>query len=201
MAESERNSSCNEEEGIIQVTADAQESQTTVDKELEQLERAKRFEPFLKENQRLSLETFLPIPTGRRKLSNNSDTQSDSTALAEIIINLQNHVTKHKTHIQQVQMQMLKSMQHADNLAHGLARAVTVTSNQARTISEKQSEVEKLKQQSEQLECYASDIFQTLQSIDKRLKATQDRTGSASFSARWPELDKLLYKRNRPPGA
>lgn len=29
-------------QGIIQVTADAQESQTTVDKELEQLERAKR---------------------------------------------------------------------------------------------------------------------------------------------------------------
>ncbi|KAG0757476.1 hypothetical protein G6F57_003144 [Rhizopus arrhizus] len=169
------------EEGVIEVV---KRSETTIDDELEYLQKIKKVEPLIKaQEKKFSLESMITFkPNVNYELNEQIKDKSFSDLLTEILSDLQAHVESQMTVINTKQ-----HIRHADELSQSMSQSMVFALNQAKLASEKFSEVATIKEKSNKIHQQTSHVFKALFEIEKYLDP-EDRITNRE---RWPHLNEL----------
>ncbi|KAI9336659.1 hypothetical protein BD770DRAFT_243136 [Pilaira anomala] len=132
-------SGISEEEGIIQVVIGPEEEEE--EEELRLLRSIKRFEPFIKEqdNKGFHLEHLLGIK--QSKLLNVKENDVSLPSSVELFFDLQTHIRENMIRLNNEQRILLRRIAYVDELSTSSFQIVSNAFNQAKTASDRLSEV------------------------------------------------------------
>ncbi|KAG2237517.1 hypothetical protein INT48_005553 [Thamnidium elegans] len=180
-------SGISEEEGIIQVVIGPEDKEE--EEELKLLRSIKRFEPFIKEQDKgFQLEHLLGLK--QSKLLTVKENNVSIPPSVELFFDLQAHIRENMIRLNNEQRILLRRIVYVDELSSTSAQIVSTAFNQAKIASERFSEVTLLKEQATKTQAFAINIFKSLTALEKYL----DPEDRIEASDKWPELKEL---RNR----
>ncbi|KAG2202368.1 hypothetical protein INT47_008839 [Mucor saturninus] len=179
-------------EGIIQVVKGPGEEEE--DPELTLLRSIKRFEPFVKEQDKsFSLEHLLGLKSNTKSTAKDNDTSLNPAF--EIYFELQAHLKEQMTRVNNEQRILLRRIAYVDELSTQSAQVITSAFNQAQSASNRISEATLIKEQAEKTQAYAINIFKSLTALEKYLDP-EDIIGNDE-NTRWPELSELRHRASK----
>ncbi|KAI9271162.1 hypothetical protein EDC94DRAFT_555542 [Helicostylum pulchrum] len=183
-------SGISEEEGIIQVVIGPEDEEE--EEELKLLRSIKRFEPFLKEQDKgFHLEHLLGLK--QSKLLTVKENNVSIPPSVELFFDLQAHIRENMIRLNNEQRILLRRIIYVDELSSTSAQIVSAAFNQAKIVSERLSEATLLKVQATKTQAHAINLFKSLTALEKYLDP-EDRMDACD---QWPELKELRHRASK----
>ncbi|CEP15082.1 hypothetical protein [Parasitella parasitica] len=185
------------EQGIIEVLKGPQDAEE--EEELRLLRAIKRFEPFIKEQDKgFSIEHLLGLKSKESKSKEPSkDSPASSDPLLDIFFGLQTHIQEQMLHINLEQRILLKRIAYVDELSTTASQTMSAAFSQAKLAADRVSEVVAIKEQAEKAHSHIIDIFRALTKLEQYLDP-QDRILAAEpVDSQWPVLQQLRLKSSK----
>ncbi|CAO3639086.1 unnamed protein product [Mucor hiemalis] len=191
----------NSNEGIIRVVDGPQCEEE--DEELRLLRSIKKFDPFIKEQEKgFSLDNLLGLKQNTSTISSSLNNEQQLNVAVDMLFELQSHIKDQMKHVNNEQRILLRRITYVDELSNYSAKTISSAFNQAKIVSEKVSEVTILKEQASKSQEYAISIFKSLSALEKYLDPEDKIQITEDSSVKWPELSQLrsrALKISHPP--
>ncbi|KAL9556449.1 hypothetical protein MBANPS3_001881 [Mucor bainieri] len=191
------------EEGIIQVVRGPDD--TEEDEELALLRKIRKFEPFIKEQDKgFSIEHLLGLKSkdskskeANKEVQDQHAKQAMSDPFLDMFFGLQAHIKEQMSHINLEQRILLRRIAYVDELSTTSSQTMMAAFNQARLAADRVSEAAIIKEQAEKVQHHTIAIFKALSKLEQYLDPEDRILATNDINSKWPILNQLRIKASK----